>query len=297
MKKGSSTDKKYRSTNRTNEAIKTSWTGLIINFMLSAAKAMVGLASGSISVLADGLHNLSDFFSSGVMIIGFYASKKPADDKHPFGHARSEYLSGFIVSLVVIFAGLQFLTESVDGLFAPSEVDFSPTLVAVLLISIIFKVAQAVIFYRSSKKLNSNALHATFIDGRNDALTTMVILVGIASGYFLGWNLDGLLGVVVSIFVIYSGLRAVSDSIDDLLGARPIKEIERATRLLDTFTNIAGYHDLLIHAYGPNNIFASVHIEVPANTSLLESHEIADKIEKDFRRKLDISMVAHVDLV
>ena len=264
---------------RTRDALKTAFIGLFANLILFGFKIVAGLISGSVSIMADAINNLGDFTSSIIVIIGFFMSQKPADKEHPFGHARSEYLSGFIVSILIIFIGVQFFVESFENLISPKPVNLSTLTIVVLIISILIKIYQAVVYYKASKRTNSGAIEASYIDSRNDALMTASILVGLFIGQIFEVNIDGILGIVIAGFVIYSGIRSILDSIDDLLGSRPDQEIKKATKLLDSYKNILGYHDLLIHTYGAQKNFATVHIEVPEKISLKDSHRIADRIE------------------
>lgn len=280
---------------RTRDALKTAFIGLFTNLILFGFKIVAGLISGSVSIMADAINNLGDFTSSIIVIIGFFMSQKPADKEHPFGHARSEYLSGFIVSILIIFIGVQFFVESFENLISPKPVNLSTLTIVVLIISILIKIYQAVVYYKASKRTNSGAIEASYIDSRNDALMTASILVGLFIGQIFEVNIDGILGIVIAGFVIYSGIRSILDSIDDLLGSRPDQEIKKATKLLDSYKNILGYHDLLIHTYGAQKNFATVHIEVPEKISLKDSHRIADRIEYDFNKRLSIMLVVHVD--
>ena len=282
---------------RTRHALKAGFIGIVTNLILFIIKVTAGAISGSVSIMADAINNLGDFASSLIVIIGFFISQKPADKEHPFGHARIEYLSGFVVSILIISVGVQFLFESINGIFNPRDLNITFLTIIVMIVSILIKLSQSIVYYKSSKKIKSNAIEASFIDSLSDSLITFCILLGLILGQIFHINLDGFLGVFVAGLVIYSGIVAIMKSIDDLIGIRPNDEIKKAVKLLDSYDSIIGYHDLLIHNYGGENNFATVHIELWSNISLDESHKIADKIEYDFMKKLKINMVVHVDPV
>ncbi len=291
------TMKNVKVSKRTLHPLKTSAIGLIVNLLLFIAKIAIGLISGSVSIIADAVANFSDFISVGVMMFSFLISHKPPDKNHPFGHARSEYLSAFIISFLIMFVGAQFLIDSAKNIFENNHVSLSSAAITVLILSVIAKIILAIIYYHSNKKTKSNTIRAAMIDSRNDAIITLVILTGLIVGENFSFSIDGVLGVLVSLFVIRSGFGMVRDSIDDLVGARPTTEIAQSIRLLRSYTDIHGFHDLLLHNYGVKKFFGSVDVEVPEDLSLTEAHAIANRIEKDFERKLSIDMIVHVDPV
>lgn len=289
--------KTFKTSKRTIRALKTSAIGLVINLVLFIVKIIIGLVSGSVSIIADAVSNFSDFISVGVMMVSFLISHKPPDKRHPFGHARSEHLSAFIISFFIMFVGAQFLIDSTKNILENNHVSLSTAAIIVLIISVIAKVILAIIYHHSNKKTKSNTIRAAMIDSRNDAIITLVILIGLIIGENFSFSIDGVLGVLVSLFVLRSGFEMIRDSIDDLVGARPSREIAQSTRLLRSYEEIYGFHDLLLHNYGVKKFFGSVDVEVPENLSLTEAHEIADRIEADFSRKLSIDMIVHVDPV
>ena len=282
---------------RTSHALKASAIGLIVNLVWFVTKIIIGLVSASVSVIADAGSNLSDFISVGVMMVSFLISHKPPDKNHPFGHARSEYLSAFIISFLVMFVGAQFLIDSVKSILENNRVSLSSAAILALIVSVVAKIILAIIYYYSNKKTKSNTIRAIMIDSCNDAIITLVILAGLLVGQNFSFSIDGVLGVLVSLFVMRSGFGMVRDSLDDLVGARPVTEIVQSTRLLRSYDNIYGFHDLLLHNYGVKKFFGSVDVEVPENLSLTEAHTIANRIEKDFERKFSIDMIVHVDPV
>lgn len=272
--------------------------GIATNLLLFLIKLAAGLASNSVAIMADAVNNLTDSGSSVIMLVGFKLAGKPADEKHPFGHARIEYLSGVIVSFIVLFLGLELGMSSAEKIFAPEPSQFSLLTMGILVISILLKLWQY-FFYRSvGKKINSDAVYATSGDSRNDAITTAVVLVGAVITYFTNVNLDGLLGLAVAVFIVISGVKLIIETGDPLLGTAPGQEL--VSHIYDKilgYDGIIGLHDLAIHNYGVGRCFASVHCEVPAEQDILKSHDIIDNIERDFLEQDNIHLVIHLDPV
>ena len=272
--------------------------GIATNLLLFLVKLAAGLLSHSVAIMADAINNLTDSGSSVIMLVGFKLAGKPADEKHPFGHARIEYLSGVIVSFIVLFLGLQLGMSSVEKIFSPEAADFSLLTFGILAASILIKLWQF-FFYRSvGKKLDSEAIFATSADSRNDAITTAVVLAGAVFTRFTDLNLDGWLGLVVAVFIVVSGVKLIMETGNPLLGVAPDPELVRSiyTKIL-AYDGIIGLHDLAVHNYGAGRCFASVHCEVPAEEDILKSHDIIDNIERDFLAKENIHLVIHLDPV
>lgn len=273
--------------------------GISCNLLLCIIKITVGMLTASISITADGLNNLSDMGSSLVTIIGFKLAGKPADSGHPFGHGRIEYMSAFIVAVLILIVGVDLLETSTKALISGSD---SPTYtiwaIIVLVISVLLKFWMFLFNSKIAKRIHSDVLKATAKDSLNDVVTTTVILisVGISMLFSLPFNLDALMGTFVSIFILWSGLSSAKDTIDEILGKPPekelIKEIENTVLSFDDFM---GIHDLVVHSYGPGRQFASVHVEVPQNVDIVKCHERIDLCEKLVGEKLDISLVIHMD--
>ena len=272
--------------------------GIISNIILFCIKVLTGIVFKSIAITADAVNNLSDAGSSVITLIGFKLSSKPADEEHPYGHARMEYIAGLIVSFIIIFLGLQLITSSVDKIIHPSDVRFSFLTVAVLIISIAIKLWQGIFNRTIGKAINSTALQAAAIDSLNDVYATSAVLVSAIIGKITGWQLDGYIGVVVAGFIIVSGVKLVIETANPLLGTAPDEDlVDVINKKIMSYDGVIGFHDLVVHNYGPERCFASVHVEVPAKQDILISHDIIDNIEHDFINYLNIHLVIHLDPV
>lgn len=270
--------------------------GLVSNLFLFVIKLIAGLMSGSISIVTDAMNNLGDSASSVITLFGFRAASKPADKEHPFGHERSEYISGLIISIIIIYVGLQFLSSSFNQIMHPTPLNTSALVFVLLIVSIVIKVLQGQFYRKMAKEIQSNTLQNSAQDSINDVYITIMVLVSSLVETWTGWQIDGYAGGLLSLFIIYSGIQAIRDSIDDLLGKRPSKvEIRQMKDLLDQYDNIVGYHDLLVHSYGPNQTFATIHIEIDDSWNLTRAHHLIDCIEEDFKHKLGVELVCHLD--
>ena len=274
-------------------------TGIVCNILLSVLKVAVGILFSAVSIVADGLNNLADMGSSVVNLIGFRLSSKPADRDHPFGHGRMEYMSAFIVSVLIILVGVELITSSVDILREGTEAPtYTLLAIIVLLASALFKLWMFFFNRKLSKKINSSALKATAQDCVNDAVSTTVILICAVITMFvkLPFNLDAVAAIGVGLFIAWSGVASAKETLDELLGKPPEKEqIENIEREILSFDNFLGVHDLLIHNYGPGRQFASVHVEVPQNIDVVTCHEQIDLCEKLVCERTGIELVIHMD--
>lgn len=270
--------------------------GIVTNLLLFLIKLIAGVLSHSLAIMADAVNNLTDSGSSVIMLVGFKLAGKPADEKHPFGHARIEYLSGVVVSFIVLFLGLELGISSVQKIFAPEETAFTLLTFAILILSILVKLWQF-FFYRSvGKKLKSEAIAATSADSRNDAITTTVVLIGAVFTRFTDLNLDGFLGLAVAAFIVVSGVKLILETGNPLLGTAPDPELVKSIyQKIMSYEGIIGLHDLTVHNYGADRCFASVHCEVPAEEDILKSHDVIDNIERDFLEERNIHLVIHLD--
>lgn len=270
--------------------------GLMCNIFLFAGKLLIGTVFQSISIMADAFNNLSDAGSSIITLFGFRMSGKPADKEHPYGHARIEYISGFIISVVIFLLGLELIRSSFDKIVHPNPINFSIVTVAVLLLAIGIKIWMGMFYRKISKTINSGALRAASVDSLNDVYTTGSVLIAVLFARFTGIQIDGFMGVGIALFILYSGFKLIKETLNPLLGEAPdetlVNSIESKIR---SYQGVLGLHDLVIHNYGPERCFASVHVEVPASQDILESHEIIDRIEKDFNSELNIHLVIHMD--
>lgn len=270
--------------------------GIICNLLLSVMKLIIGTISNSVSITADATNNISDAGSSIVTLVGFRLSGKPADKDHPYGHARIEYISSLIISFLILLIGCSIFKESVTKIFNPEESLFNIATVIVLVASILVKLWLSVFNKFLGKQINSKALEATAIDSRNDVITTAAVLLASVISHFTGFNLDGYMGVIVSVFIFISGINLVKETLDPLLGQPPTKDMyETIENKILSYDNVLGVHDLMVHSYGPNTYFASAHIEMDAKIDVLICHDIMDLIERDFKKDLNIHLVVHLD--
>ena len=271
--------------------------GIICNIILCAGKMFVGIISGSVSITADALNNLTDATSSIVTLIGFQLAKKPADEDHPFGHARFEYLSGLAVAAMILIIGFQLAKSSIEKIINPTDVNFTKALGIVMIISILGKFWLYLFNRKIAKKISSTSISATADDARNDVITTNAVLIGIVIAQVIGINLDGYIGVVVSLFIFISGINTAKETISPLLGAPADEELVKmiSDNMLEYDSRILGIHDLMVHDYGPGQRFASVHAEIDRNEDVMSAHELLDNIERMFLEEHRIQMVIHYD--
>lgn len=271
---------------------------IIFNLFLFGFKLLAGVISGSISITADALNNLSDMGSSLVVLFGFHLAAKPADPDHPYGHGRIEYISAFIVSGLILLVGFELLKSSVTKIIHPEEITFTALSVVILAASILAKLVLYFFNNALAKKISSKALKATAQDSLNDALTTLAILVSVIVMMAAKINIDAYIGLAMSVFILYSGIKTAKETLDPLLGEPLDRETALAIeREILSFDSFLGIHDLVPHNYGPGRCFASVHVEVPANTDIIKCHEQIDLCEKLVAEKLGITLTIHMDPV
>ena len=272
--------------------------GILCNVILFLLKLTAGLLSGSVSVMADAINNLSDASSSLVTLLGFKLAEKPADEDHPYGHARIEYLSGLIVAAMILFIGVELVKSSIGKILHPEATAFTWLTVAILCASILVKLWLAAFCRKLGKTIQSAALEATAADSRNDVISTLAVLIAGILSMIWGWKIDGYVGLAVAAFILYSGIGIAKDTIDPLLGAAPDPELIRMVgdKIL-SHPKILGIHDLIVHDYGPGRRFASVHVEMDSQEDPLSSHDIIDDLERDFLLNHNIQMVIHYDPV
>lgn len=272
--------------------------GIVCNCLLFLAKLILGLVAGSVSIVADAVNNLSDASSSIITVLGFHMAQRPADEHHPYGHARYEYLSGFVVATMILVIGFELARSSVDKIIHPSPVDFTNAAIAIMLGSILVKLWMALFYRRLGKMIQSTTLYATSADSRNDVIATAAVLIGCLINRFFGVNVDGWMGLMVALFILYSGVSIARDTISPLLGKQADGELlERISSLILEHDRILGIHDLLVHDYGPGSYFASVHVELSADEDPQICHDIIDDIECDAMRELNVHLVIHYDPV
>lgn len=272
--------------------------GIACNFLLAGSKIAVGNFAGSTSIVADGLNNMSDAASSAVTLIGFKLTEKPADREHPYGHARFEYLASLVVSAMILVIGLELAQKSVEKIKNPIPVEFSCVTLAVLVFSILMKSGMAVFNSRMGKKIQSTTLIATAADSRNDVVTTTAVLLATLAEHFFGWKADGPMGILVSLFVLYSGVTLAKETISPLLGEGADAKIR--TELMNYVKEhplVLGCHDLMVHDYGPGKCYASIHVEMDKDVDPMKCHDVIDHIERECLEKFGTNLVIHYDPV
>ena len=282
--------------NHTDYGKRASIIGICCNVLLCLGKLAAGYISGSISVVADGLNNLSDASGNAVSFIGFKLGEKKPDAEHPYGHARYEYLAGLTVSVIVLALGLSLGKEAILKLIRPEPLKFSWLSIIILVISIAVKLWMTYYSRKVGEKIGSDTLKAVSIDSRNDVIATSAVLIGIVFTYNTNiLRLDGIIGLTVAIFIIYSGIKLVQEMLSPLLGESPAPElVKRIEEKVLGYPHVLGLHDLMVHDYGPGHTFASLHVEMPAELDVLESHDLIDRIENDLLEE-GIQTTIHFD--
>lgn len=256
--------------------------GIIVNFFLAIFKIVMGIISVSTSIIADGINNITDSVSSAVALIGFNLSKKPADNDHPFGHARFEYVSGLVISIAIIFVGFELAKSSVEKIISHQAVVFSWLSFIVLSVSIVVKILLYFYNLGISKKIQSSTLRTTAIDSRNDAIITSVVLIALIIEKFWSFEIDGYAGLIVACFILFNGISLVKETISPILGKGNDEKLKGIIlNKIKEYPIVIGYHDLMIHDYGPGISFCSIHFEVDKNLDPLYVHEIIDKFERE----------------
>ncbi len=272
--------------------------GIACSCVLAAGKLIVGHAASSVSITADGLNNLSDGASSAVTLLGFRLAEKPADKKHPYGHARIEYVAGLTIAVMVTFIGFELAKSSVERLLSPEPVELSAAAVCVLLASIAVKLLMTLFNLKMGRKINSEALLATAADSRNDVIATAAVLAASAAEHFFDVRADGAMGICVSLFILYSGAELMGETISPLLGECADPELQRQiTEYINGCPMVLGCHDLMIHDYGPGRRYASIHVEIDKNETPMVCHARIDHMERECLKKYGTHLVIHYDPV
>lgn len=274
----------------------SSFVGIFVNIFLAAIKLSAGIAFNSIAIQADAVNNLSDAGSSVISLFSFKFSNRPADAGHPFGHARIEYAASFAVAFLILMLGFELLRSSMGKIINPEAINFNIITCAVLLLSVLAKVWLGIFYKSMGKRINSKVLSAAAADSLSDVASTSGVLLSLILSHAVNFQLDGYAGVVVAVFILLSGISIVRDTLDEFLGTPPDKSfVENMEKKILSYEGILGIHDLVVHNYGPQKTFASVHAEVPAEVDILKSHEIIDDIERDFLKNEHIHLLIHLD--
>lgn len=281
---------------RTAYGILSSIVGIICNVILFLVKLFVGLVINSISVMADAFNNLSDAASSVISFFGVKLAGRPADKEHPFGHGRFEYISALAVAFLILQVGFSLFKDSVSKVLEPEVVKFNPVLVGILCLSVLIKVWLMIFNRKLGSRINSSVMKATAADSLGDIMVTLATIISAVIAGMTGWQIDGYMGLIVSVFVMIAGFRIAKDTLEPLLGQAVDREAyEKITKLVESYPGIVGTHDLIIHSYGPTHRMATIHAEVPNNINFEEAHETIDRIERDILGQLDIFLVIHMD--
>lgn len=272
--------------------------GIFLNILLFIGKFLAGTLAKSVSITADAFNNLADAGSSIITLLGFRLARQKPDTKHPFGHGRIEYIAGLLVSAAIILMGFELAKSSISKIISPEPIEFSVLTAAILVCSILVKLYM--VFYNKSigKKIKSATLGATSLDSCSDCIATSVVLVSSLIAHFFKINIDGYCGVLVAAFVIYSGIRALQETITPLLGQAPDREfIERIQKLIEEFPEITGIHDLIVHDYGPGRLMISLHAEMPVyeDSDIFAMHDIIDNAERLLSKELECLVTIHLD--
>ena len=272
--------------------------GIICNCLLAAGKLIVGHMTSSMSITADGLNNLSDGASSVVTLLGFKLAEKPADRKHPYGHARIEYIAGLTVAVMILFIGLELGKSSVEKFIDPEPIEFSFTAVWVLCASILVKLFMMLFNLKMGRRINSNALLATAADSRNDVMTTSAVLAASIVEHFYDVRIDGVMGIAVSLFILYSGIKLAGETMSPLLGEGANPELQKQiTDYINGCPMVLGCHDLMVHDYGPGRRYASIHVEIDKNEDPMACHARIDRMERECLKNYGTHLVIHYDPV
>ena len=270
---------------------------ILCNFLIFLGKYIVGTVTGSIAIAADGVNNLSDASSNIVSLIGFKLSSRKPDQEHPYGHGRYEYLAGLVVCLIIMAIGILLGWESIQKVIHPAEVSFDWLMVVVLLVSMAVKLWMFFFNRTIGKIISSETLMATAADSRNDVITTAVVLLSTflcrATGVYI---IDGIMGIAVAVFILVNGIQLVGDTLSPLLGKVPDAEfVKHIEETILGFPGVLGVHDLMVHDYGPGSRFATIHVEFPAETDVIEAHDVMDQIEQYFLEQEQLLMTTHYD--
>lgn len=281
---------------RENYGILSSIVGIICNVLIFALKFAMGTLSNSIAVISDAFNNLSDSASCLVTLFGYKMAAKPADKNHPFGHGRMEYLTSLVIAAVILIMGAELLKDSAEKILHPEKVEFKVIVLISLLVSIGVKLWMSRFNMTLGRKINSSIMIATAKDSRSDVIATAATVISLIAAIFTDMPVDGVMGVIVSLFILKSGFEIIKDTVDELLGKPADPEIvDEIAKLVCSDERIVGIHDLLIHSYGPGNMIGSCHAEVKSNEDFIAAHDLIDRIEHEIHRKLKIQMTIHMD--
>lgn len=274
------------------------FTGIVLNILLFIGKLTAGILSGGIAVIADAFNNLSDAGSSIMTFVGFKMAGMPADSEHPYGHGRMEYVSGIIISFIIMMMGFELGKSSVEKIFSPEKSEFSVLAVCVLGVSLLVKLWMALFNTKLGKRIDSSTMKAAAADSLSDCISTSVVIICMFIQLFTGFDLDAYAGIVVALFILYTGFNTFKESLTPLLGTKPKKElVDEIENTVMSYPGIVGIHDLMVHDYGVGRMVISLHAEVSCEMNIMNAHELIDLIEDDLREKYRCSVTIHMDPV
>ena len=286
-----------KTVNRIDVGKRAGIVGIFANILLAIGKLIVGIISSSVSIIADALNNFSDCISSVVTMIGFKVAQKPADSDHPYGHARFEYIASLIVAILVLFVGFELIKSSVEKIIEPTAINFSVIVVIILAVSVVVKFMLYLYNSALAKKINSNALKATSVDCRNDSIMTSCVLIATIIEHYSNFKIDGYMGVLIALFILYSGIKLVKETVSPILGEKHDEKLKsQIVEKLKEYPFVLGYHDLMMHDYGPGITFCTIHFEIDKNEDPLVIHEHIDRFEREFL-DMGVTMTVHYDPV
>lgn len=281
---------------RPKYAMLSSITGIVVNLFLSIFKLIIGIVTNSMSIISDALNNVTDTGSSIVTMIGFKLSQKEVDNEHPWGHGRMEYITAFIVDILIILVGVELLQNSVDKIIHPVMPTVNGVVIFLLVVAILVKLWLFVFYSKIAKKIDSSAIKATAYDSVSDCVSTFVVLFSSVISLIFGITIDGYVSILVAIFILITGVKALKETIDILLGSKPDKEfIDQINEFVKKYPMIAGIHDIMVHDYGPGRKIVSFHAEVPADVNICEAHDIIDELEQDMLKEFKCITTIHMD--
>lgn len=281
---------------RPKYAMLSSITGIVVNLLLSIFKLVIGIVTNSMSIISDALNNVTDTGSSIVTMIGFKLSQKEVDNEHPWGHGRMEYITAFIVDILIILVGVELLQNSVDKIIHPVMPTVNCVVIFLLVVAILVKLWLFVFYSKIAKRIDSSSIKATAYDSISDCVSTFVVLFSSVISLIFGITIDGYVSILVAIFILITGVKALKETIDILLGSKPDKEfIDQISEFVKKYPMIAGIHDIMVHDYGPGRKIVSFHAEVPADANICEAHDIIDELEQDMLKEFKCITTIHMD--
>lgn len=274
----------------------SSITGIVVNILLSAVKLIIGIFANSISIISDGLNNVTDAGSSIVTMIGFKVSQKKIDKDHPWGHGRMEYITAFIVDILIVLVGVELFKSSFDKIIHPTLPDISTITIVILVIAVLTKLWLFIFYNKIAKTIDSAAIKGNAYDSISDSISTFVVLLSAIIAKIFGISIDGYASILVSIFILFTGFKALKETIDLLLGMKPdIEFVEKLEAFTKKYEMISGIHDIMVHDYGPGRKIISFHAEVPANCDICKAHDVIDQMEQDIYDEFNCITTIHMD--